>query len=101
MVPLLYKKSLFVIGAKTLFVKIMKLKPATISKKDVAVKLAQSITWRGSKLAYIIGRVLVDRDLENEYYKGYAYFRWVDDIIDSTNTTKEERIAPLSSDKAN
>jgi phytoene/squalene synthetase len=54
--------------------------------------LAKSITWKGSKLTYIIGSLFVDRDLREDFFHAYAYFRWIDDIVDELSSTREERI---------
>jgi len=45
--------------------------------------LARSITRAGSKQTYYTVRLLVDRDLVNDCYRAYAYFRWADDIVDA------------------
>jgi phytoene/squalene synthetase len=50
---------------------------------DATATLAQSITWAGSKQTYYTARLLVDRDLVDDFYRAYAYFRWVDDIVDA------------------
>ena len=44
--------------------------------------LAQSITRAASWQAYQTIRLLVDRDRVTDAYCAYAYFRWVDDIVD-------------------
>jgi hypothetical protein len=54
--------------------------------------LARSISWQGSKQTYITGRLLIDRDLLDDFYRAYAYFRWVDDVIDISSHSDEERI---------
>jgi phytoene/squalene synthetase len=54
--------------------------------------LARSITWKGSKQTYVTGRLLIDRDLVDDFYRAYAYFRWVDDVIDVSSHSDEERI---------
>lgn len=54
--------------------------------------LARSITWKGSKQTYVIGRLMIDRDLADDFYRAYAYFRWIDDIIDISSQSDEERI---------
>ncbi len=59
---------------------------------DSTVDLARSITWEGSKQTYITGRLMIDRDLVDDFYRAYAYFRWVDDVIDISNQTGRERI---------
>jgi hypothetical protein len=48
--------------------------------RDATATLAQSITWAGSKQAYYTARLMVDKDLVNDFYRAYAYFRWADDI---------------------
>jgi phytoene/squalene synthetase len=50
---------------------------------DATANLAQSITWVGSKQTYYTARLMVDRDLVDDFYRAYAYFRWVDDIVDA------------------
>lgn len=55
-------------------------------------KLARSITWNASKLTYFIGRLFVDHDLKEDFFRAYAYFRWIDDIVDEANTTREKRM---------
>jgi len=53
--------------------------------------LARSITWSGSKQTYLTGRLLVDRELSADFFRAYAYFRWLDDMIDLTAQTDRER----------
>ncbi|MGB3715510.1 MAG: squalene/phytoene synthase family protein [Candidatus Promineifilaceae bacterium] len=53
--------------------------------------LARSITWRESKQAYYTARLVVDRDLVDDFLRAYAYFRWMDDVIDITSSSDEER----------
>lgn len=55
--------------------------------------LASSITWTGSKQTYYTARLLVDRGLVNSFYQAYAYFRWMDDIIDDSTRSNDERIS--------
>jgi len=55
--------------------------------------LARSITWHESKQSYLTMRLLVDRDLVDDGYRAYAYFRWADDVVDKLLATKEERVA--------
>ncbi len=54
--------------------------------------LARSITWTGSKQTYYTAKWMVDKDLVNDFFRAYAYFRWADDVIDVTARTDEERI---------
>lgn len=45
--------------------------------------LASSITKAASKQTYYTIKLLVDRDLVDDAYRAYAYFRWVDDVLDA------------------
>jgi phytoene/squalene synthetase len=56
------------------------------------VKLARSITRDGSKQTYVTARLMVDRELVDDFLSAYAYFRWVDDVIDVYSRTSKERI---------
>jgi phytoene/squalene synthetase len=55
--------------------------------------MAKSITFNGSKQTYYTARLMVDKDLVDDFFRAYAYFRWADDIIDVSSNTQEERIA--------
>jgi len=59
---------------------------------ESSAELARSITWKGSKQTYITGRLVIDRDLADDFYRAYAYFRWADDGIDASSKSDEERI---------
>jgi phytoene/squalene synthetase len=54
--------------------------------------MARSITWAASKQSYFIGRLMVDKDLKDDFLRAYAYFRWVDDVIDISSQSDDERI---------
>lgn len=58
---------------------------------DSTAALARSITWAGSKQTYFTGRLMIDRDLVDDFFRAYAYFRWVDDIIDVSTRSVEDR----------
>lgn len=45
--------------------------------------LSRSITRRASRQTFHTIRLLADRDRVEDAYRAYAYFRWVDDRIDS------------------
>ena len=45
-------------------------------------KLAAEITRKSSKQTYYLFRFFVDRDKKENAFRTYAYFRWVDDILD-------------------
>jgi len=58
-----------------------------------SASLARSITWVGSKQTYIIARLLVDKELVNDFMRAYAYFRWMDNIIDVSEKSAQGREA--------
>jgi phytoene/squalene synthetase len=64
------------------------------------VTLARSITRAASWQAYQTIRLLVDRDRVTDAYRAYAYFRWVDDIVDAGSSLSLERTAFLERQKA-
>jgi phytoene/squalene synthetase len=47
--------------------------------------LAAETTRRASKQTYYIFRFFADRERVFDAYRSYAYFRWLDDILDSPN----------------
>jgi phytoene/squalene synthetase len=49
---------------------------------DGTAALARSLTWASSKQSYYTARLLVDRDLVDDCYRAYGYFRWADDVVD-------------------
>jgi Squalene/phytoene synthase len=49
--------------------------------------LASSITKAASKQTYYTIRFLVDRPLVDDAFRAYAYFRWVDDVVDAVAST--------------
>ena len=53
--------------------------------------LAASITKSASKQTYYTVRFLVDRARVTDAYQAYAYFRWVDDHLDSELSSVTER----------
>ncbi len=61
--------------------------------------LARSITRSGSIQTYFTARLMVDKDLVDDFFRSYAYFRWIDDVIDVTSKSNEERIRFISSQK--
>jgi phytoene/squalene synthetase len=56
-------------------------------------KLAAAITKRASQQSYYTIRWFVDRDRVQDAYRAYAYFRWVDDVIDEKSCAWEARTA--------
>lgn len=61
---------------------------------------ASAITKAASKQAYYTIRFLADRDRVADAYRAYAYFRWVDDVIDAGSRSAAERIAFLLRQKS-
>jgi phytoene/squalene synthetase len=55
--------------------------------------LAFSITKAASQQTYYTIRFLADRELVADAYRAYAYFRWVDDVLDADAGTSAERLA--------
>jgi phytoene/squalene synthetase len=51
-------------------------------KNNLSHVLAAEITRSASKQTYYIIRFFVDRELINDAYRAYGYFRWVDDVLD-------------------
>ena len=64
---------------------------ASYLKSDSA--LAADITRAASKQTYHTIRTLVDRELTDEAYRAYAYFRWVDDWLDHGTRPETQRLA--------
>jgi phytoene/squalene synthetase len=54
-------------------------------------KLAAAITNAASKQTYYTIRFLVDRQRAHDAYRAYAYFRWVDDVLDAGEGSGAER----------
>ncbi len=57
--------------------------------------LASSITKAASKQTYYTIRFLVDRERVEDAYRAYAYFRWVDDALDSPSASSSGRMGFL------
>lgn len=51
---------------------------------DATATLARAITQASSKQTYYTARLMVDKDLVNDFCRAYAYFRWADDIVDAS-----------------
>lgn len=60
-----------------------------VDRKLSSCAIAASITKSASKQTYYTIRYFVDRELRNAAYLAYAYFRWVDDILDSEESDQE------------
>ena len=62
--------------------------------------LASAITKAASKQTYYTIRFLADRTRVDDAYRAYAYFRWVDDILDAEAVSEPERLAFLERQEA-
>ena len=60
---------------------------------DTTAALARAITRASSKQTYYTVRLMVDKDLVNDCYGAYAYFRWADDMVDIASQSSDERIS--------
>jgi phytoene/squalene synthetase len=64
-----------------------------------SAELARSITRSGSIQTYFTARLMVDKDLVDDFFRAYAYFRWIDDVIDLDGKTAHERAVFISKQK--
>ncbi len=62
-------------------------------------ELARTITRDGSKQTYFTARLMVDKELVDDFLSAYAYFRWVDDVIDIHARSNQERLAFMERQK--
>jgi phytoene/squalene synthetase len=67
---------------------------------QMTTTIAESITKVASKQTYYTIRFLVDRERVDDAYRAYAYFRWVDDILDAESITGLERSAFIQRQKS-
>ena len=68
-----------------------------VSKKIAS--LAKNITKSSSIQTYYTMLLLADKELVDECYKGYAYFRWVDDQIDIDINSLKTRLSFINRQK--
>lgn len=61
---------------------------------------AAKITKAASKQTYYTIRLLVDRGRVDDAMRAYAYFRWVDDVLDADSGSRTDRIAFLDQQKS-
>lgn len=64
------------------------------------LELAASITRAASRQTYYTIRFLADRDRAANAYRAYAYFRWVDDVLDAGSGSQTGRSAFLHRQKS-
>jgi len=57
-----------------------------------SAKLARAICRTSSLQSYVTARVMVDPVLEEDCYRAYSYFRWVDDVVDDACRGEPERV---------
>jgi hypothetical protein len=62
--------------------------------------LASTITKAASKQTYYTIRFLVDRERVEDAYRAYAYFRWVDDVLDKDSGSDSERMSFIARQKS-
>jgi phytoene/squalene synthetase len=68
-------------------------------KTNTNESLASSITRKASKQSYYTIRLFADRKRVADAYRAYAYFRWVDDVLDSPEGTFSGKIAFIDRQK--
>ena len=61
---------------------------------------ASSLTKAASKQTYYTIRFLADHERADDAYRAYAYFRWVDDLLDAGSSSGSERQAFLERQKS-
>ncbi len=64
--------------------------------QEFSAALATVMTKAASSQTYLTIRHLVDRPLIADAYRAYAYFRWVDDMLDDVLTSQSDRLAFLA-----
>lgn len=62
--------------------------------------IAHSITRAASTQTYYTVRYLVDRERVDDAYRAYAYFRWVDDVLDADSGSTTDRLSFLERQKS-
>ncbi len=67
--------------------------------KEPSAALARSITKSGSVQTYFTARMMVDKDLVDDFFRAYAYFRWIDDVVDVSSRSNEERVSFMSAQR--
>lgn len=66
---------------------------------EASASLAHAIIRVGSKQSYFTARLMVDKNLVNDFCRAYAYFRWADDVIDVFSRSDDERISFIERQK--
>lgn len=68
--------------------------------RRAASSLAPSITKSASRQTYYTIRLLADRERVADAYRAYAYFRWVDDVLDGEAGSGVERSVFIGSQRS-
>lgn len=63
-------------------------------------RLARRITWASSKQSFLTAWLLADRNLVDDCLRGYAYFRWADDVIDHVLSGRNARLQFIERQKS-
>jgi phytoene/squalene synthetase len=63
-------------------------------------RLARAITKASSTQTYYTFRFLVDKSLVDDAYRAYAYFRWLDDLLDEGGLSQSECLALVQRQQA-
>ncbi len=71
-----------------------------MNKSNLNLGLAPSITKAASKQTYYTIRFLADRERVADAYRAYAYFRWVDDVLDTEASPSREGSAFVNRQKS-
>jgi phytoene/squalene synthetase len=71
-----------------------------MNNTNLATGLAPSITKAASKQTYYTIRFLADRDRVADAYRAYAYFRWVDDVLDAETASRPVLSAVEASERS-
>ncbi|TFH31645.1 MAG: hypothetical protein E4G99_13725, partial [Anaerolineales bacterium] len=67
------------------------MKALTMYSDPASATLAEMITKNSSMQSYITIQTLVPRPLRGDAFRAYAYFRWVDDLLDGNTLDAEQR----------
>ena len=68
--------------------------------EQATAALARCITRESSRQTYFTILLLVDKELVDDCYRAYSYFRWADDVVDDLCETRDQRIAFIARQKA-
>lgn len=63
------------------------------TNSGTSISMAALITKAASKQTFYTIRFFVDRELVEDAFRAYGYFRWVDDMLDSPSGSRSEKLA--------